>query len=145
VGYRHRRFPISSPAVDSPAARPVVLLVDDEPMIHVLASRTLARAGWDVLNALDGLQAIQILASLAHPPALVITDMRMPRMSGAELGQWIEVRYPTMPILLISGFMDSLPPLSPSGLRASLGKPFTPAMLLQTVREVCSAAAQLQH
>jgi CheY-like chemotaxis protein len=124
----------------------VVLLVDDEPMIHTITTRTLARAGWEVLNALDGVQAVEILGRLAHPPGLVITDMRMPRMNGAELAQWVESHHPTVPLLYISGFMDTLPPTGQGGLRASLGKPFTPAMLLQRVGELCpSSTAQLQH
>jgi two-component system, cell cycle sensor histidine kinase and response regulator CckA len=123
----------------------VVLLVDDEPMIHVIATRTLARAGWHVLNALDGVLAIEVLAAADQAPSLVITDMRMPRMGGAELGQWLEVHYPTVPVLFISGFMDSLPPTASGGLRASLGKPFTPAVLLQTVQALCSTIAQPQH
>jgi CheY-like chemotaxis protein len=124
----------------------VVLLVDDEPMIHTIATRTLARAGWEVLNALDGMQAVEILGSLDRPPTLVITDIRMPGMNGTELAQWVESHYPTVPLLYISGFMDALPPTGPGGLRASLAKPFTPAMLLEYVWELCpSSTAQPQH
>jgi two-component system, cell cycle sensor histidine kinase and response regulator CckA len=138
--------PIDNMAVDSVATRPVVLLVDDEPMIHVIASRTLERAGWRVLNACDGVQAIELLGFLAEAPSLVISDMRMPRMSGAELGQWLESHYPAVPILYISGFIDAAPAAAYGARRASLGKPFTPAMLLQTVQELCNGSvAQTQQ
>jgi DNA-binding response OmpR family regulator len=114
-------------------------------MIHALVARTLERAGWDVLNAFDGLQAVQLLGLVGHAPSLIITDMRMPRMNGAELAQWVESLYPTVPILFISGFMDTDPAPVNGGRRAALGKPFTPAILLQTVRELCSTTAQTQH
>lgn len=131
-------------APDSQIRSQVVLLADDEPMIHLIVTRTLQREGWTVLNANDGEHAIQILGQRGEPPDLVITDMRMPRMNGAELGQWIEARYPTVPILYISGFMDMLP--QPTlGRSAALGKPFTPAMLLQAVRELCSGIAPAQQ
>jgi CheY-like chemotaxis protein len=125
---------------DSQTVSQVVLLVDDEPMIHLIVTRTLQREGWTVLNATDGEHAVEIIGRTGEPPQLVITDMRMPRMNGAELGQWIEARYPTVPILYISGFMDMLPQPT-HGRSASLGKPFTPAMLLQAVRELCSGTA----
>jgi two-component system cell cycle sensor histidine kinase/response regulator CckA len=128
----------------SQTAPPVVLLVDDEPMIHLIVTRTLQREGWKVLNATDGEHAIEVLGLTGEPPQLVITDMRMPRMNGAELGQWIEARYPTVPILYISGFMDMLPQPT-RGRSGALGKPFTPAMLLQAVRELCSGIAPVQQ
>jgi CheY-like chemotaxis protein len=129
---------------DSETPSQVVLLVDDEPMIHLIVTRTLQREGWTVLGANDGEHAIEILGQRGEPPDLVITDMRMPRMSGAELGQWIEARYPTLPILYISGFMDMLPQPA-QGRSGALGKPFTPAMLLQAVRELCSGIAASQQ
>ena len=113
-------------------------------MIHLIVTRTLQREGWMVLNATDGEHAVEIIGRTGEPPQLVITDMRMPRMNGAELGQWIEARYPTVPILYISGFMDMLPQPT-QGRSGSLGKPFIPAMLLQAVRELCSGIALPQQ
>ena len=72
---------------DTQTAGPIALLVDDEPMIHLIVTRTLQREGWTVLNATDGEHAVEIIGRTGEPPQLVITDMRMPRMNGAELGQ----------------------------------------------------------
>jgi CheY-like chemotaxis protein len=144
VSKSHRAWGYSIMTPDSRTASQVVLLVDDEPMIHLIVTRTLQREGWTVLNATDGEHAVEIIGRTGEPPQLVITDMRMPRMNGAELGQWIEARYPTVPILYISGFMDMLPQPT-HGRSASLGKPFTPAMLLQAVRELCSGTAPAQQ
>ena len=122
--------------------RPLVLVVDDEPLVHVIASRVLERYGFDLLNAADGVEAIEILALAQRAPTLVISDLRMPRMNGAELGQWLSDRYPAVPVLYVSGFMDELPP--PSAVPAAqsyLAKPFTPEMLLAQVRALCGREA----
>lgn len=123
---------------DREPPRPLVLVVDDEPLVHVIAGRVLERHGFDLLNAADGLEAIEILGLAGRVPSLVISDLRMPRMTGVELGQWLAARYPGLPLLYISGFMDEAPP-PPAGSapQAFLGKPFTPEMLLSQVRDLC--------
>ncbi len=127
---------------DRDAPRPLVLVVDDEPLVHVIASRVLERCGFDLLNAADGVEAIEILALAQRAPALVISDLRMPRMNGAELGQWLSNRYPAVPVLYVSGFMDELPPPSAGPAAQSyLAKPFTPEMLLAQVRSLCGREA----
>jgi CheY-like chemotaxis protein len=117
----------------------MVLVVDDEPLLHVITSRVLERAGFDVLNAQDGLEAIELLSQAGQAPSLVVTDIRMPRMGGLELGQWVETRYPGVPLLYVSGFLYEAPPLgSDGGPRAFLGKPFTPDVFLEQVRQLCA-------
>ena len=117
----------------------MVLVVDDEPLLHVITSRVLDRAGFEVLNAKDGLEAIELLGQAAQPPTLVVTDIRMPRMGGLELGRWVETRYPDVPLLYVSGFLHEGPPLaSDGGARAFLGKPFTPDAFLERVRQLCA-------
>jgi CheY-like chemotaxis protein len=101
--------------------------------------RVLDRAGFDVLNAQDGLEAIELLSHAGQAPSLVVTDIRMPRMGGLELGQWVGTRYPGVPLLYVSGFLYEAPPLvSENGPRAFLGKPFTPDAFLAQVRELCA-------
>jgi two-component system cell cycle sensor histidine kinase/response regulator CckA len=119
-----------------------VLVVDDEPLVHIIAGRVLERCGFDLLNAADGLEAIEILALAQRAPTLVISDLRMPRMNGVELGQWLAARYPAVPVLYVSGFMDEMPP-HPAGTapQAYLAKPFTPDMLLTHVRALCGQIA----
>jgi CheY-like chemotaxis protein len=121
-------------------SRPVVLFVDDEPLVHEVASRTLTQAGWDVVAAFDGLEAIEVLHLIRHAPALVITDLRMPRLDGAKLGEWIAGRYPGVPILYISGYVDPLLPPAHGSVRAALAKPFTPEMLLKAIHDLCAPA-----
>jgi two-component system cell cycle sensor histidine kinase/response regulator CckA len=117
----------------------MVLVVDDEPLLHIITSRVLDRAGFDVLNAQDGLEATELLSHAGQAPSLVVTDIRMPRMDGLELGRWVETRYPGVPLLYVSGFLYEAPPLdSDNGARAFLGKPFTPDAFLAQVRELCA-------
>jgi two-component system, cell cycle sensor histidine kinase and response regulator CckA len=121
--------------------RPLVLVVDDEPLLHVIASRILERAGFEVLHAQDGLEAIELMGLTAASPTLLVTDIRMPRMTGIELGRWVSSRYPAVPILYVSGFTDEFPTLDDDGpSRAILAKPFTPDMLLEQVRLLCGPA-----
>jgi two-component system cell cycle sensor histidine kinase/response regulator CckA len=130
--------------VDGETLRPLVLVVDDEPLLHVIAGRVLERCGFDLLNATDGLEAIEILALAQRAPTLVISDLRMPRMNGLEFNRWLAARYPAVPVLFVSGFMDELPP-PPAGpaVQAYLAKPFTPEMLLAQVRALCGPEADL--
>jgi CheY-like chemotaxis protein len=131
--------------VDSrPAPPPVVLVVDDEPQMHALIHRYLGQAGLDVLHAKDGVEAIGVLSGTAEQPCLVITDMRMPRMGGAELGAWVRSHYPSMPILYISGYMDELPPPANDGSCQALAKPFTLELLLEKVRELCQDTVEIR-
>jgi CheY-like chemotaxis protein len=117
----------------------MVLVVDDEPLLHVIASRVLERAGFEVLNAGNGFDAIELLSQAARAPNLVVSDIRMPGMSGLELGQWLESRYPATPVLYVSGFLDEVPPSATSArARAFLGKPFTPDLFLESVRQLCA-------
>lgn len=117
----------------------MVLVVDDEPLLHVITTRVLDRAGFDVLNAQDGLEAIELLSQASRPPSLVVTDIRMPRMDGLELGKWVQSRYPGIPLLYVSGFLYEVPPINPEpGPTAFLGKPFTPDAFLVEVRRLCA-------
>ena len=126
------------------APRPLVLVVDDEPLVHVIAGRVLERCGFDLLNAADGLEAIEILALAQRAPTLVISDLRMPRMNGLEFSQWLSARYPAVPVLFVSGFMDELPPPTAGpAVQSYLAKPVTPEMLLAQVRALCGPEADL--
>jgi len=77
-----------------------VLLVDDEPLIRGLISGYLVAAGYVVRAAVDGLDAIGKLR--AGAPDLIISDLNMPRMSGAEFLRVVRKRFPQIPVILIS-------------------------------------------
>jgi len=119
-------------------SRPLVVVVDDTLPVRLLVSRTLVEAGFDVLTAPDGAAAATLILGLKSPPDLVITDMRMPAMGGEELGRWVGLRHPQVPLIFISGFI----PQNTGELPGSfLPKPFTPEVLLEAVRHALSSRA----
>jgi CheY-like chemotaxis protein len=104
-----------------------ILLVDDEPLVAKLHGRAIAAAGYTAVIAQDGEMALEILAESA--PALIITDMNMPGMSGFALTQLLRQNGYAQPIILLSG--DDHVSLLTEGLRAGIddflvkGMPFT--------------------
>ena len=76
-----------------------VLLVDDEPLVRKLISRYLVAAGYVVRVAVDGLDAIGKLR--AGPLDLIISDLKMPRMSGTEFLGIVRKRFPQLPVIYI--------------------------------------------
>jgi len=115
-----------------------ILLVEDDAAVATATTRILARAGYDLAHAANGQAGLDALASAVLPYDLVITDVVMPGMSGADLARQISVRYPLLKLLFISGYPDDddlvrdvahykLP---------FLAKPFSTADLLQTVRRL---------
>ena len=110
-----------------------VLVVDDEPAVRVVVSSTLARHGYDVCVAEDGVSALEVLRRIDNV-RLVISDVRMPRMNGLALYDEIQRTNPALPTILISG--DSAPEVvQGKGRRPMfLQKPFTPTALLAAAR-----------
>lgn len=107
-----------------------ILLVDDEAPSRLLMSCILTQAGYTVLVASDGLQAMRHIDADA-PIDLLLTDLRMPGMNGVELARSAKKTRPGLPVLFASGFLDCFPESSREV--PSLTKPFTPAELLSAV------------
>lgn len=78
-----------------------ILLVDDEPSIRIISSALLRRAGYEVMVAADGFEALQKIREKV--PDLVITDLRMPNMNGFELLAVLRSKFPNVPTIAISG------------------------------------------
>jgi CheY-like chemotaxis protein len=118
-----------------PEARPRLLFVDDEPAMRALASAVLAGRGYDVVTAKDGLDALRLLADPL--PDLVISDLRMPRMSGFELLEIVRERFPLVPVIALSAEFEQ--DQLPAGVLAD-------AFLSKggfTMRELCGKIAEL--
>ena len=115
-----------------------VLVVDDAAANRELLSEILAVEGYDVATAQDGLDA---LSQLAEPlPDVIISDLRMPRMSGFEFLAVVRGKYPDVPLLAISGEFEGneVPP----GVSADAYLPkgsFTFEQLRSTITELRSA------
>ncbi|MEI7527558.1 MAG: response regulator, partial [Elusimicrobiota bacterium] len=118
--------------------RETVLLVEDEEVIRRLGERALTGAGYTVLAAADGREALKALEQRGQPVDLLLTDVVMPGMNGRELAQEVALRKMAPRTLFVSGYTDDaivrLGMLQP-GL-AFLHKPFSPEALLRKMREV---------
>jgi CheY-like chemotaxis protein len=111
-----------------------ILVVDDEPGIREFVERTLQLAGHQTVTAPDGPTALA-LAGSESPFDLLLTDMRMPGMTGDELARRIRQRQPELKILYLTGFSDQL--FKEKGSmwegEAFLDKPVSATGLLQAV------------
>lgn len=124
------------------AGEETILLVEDEEQIRVLACIALQEAGYTVLLAANGQDALTIARQHEGPIHLLLTDVVMPGMNGSQLNERIDALYPTIKTLYISGYADSklaFPLLESTSRAAYLPKPFTPTVLTQKVREVLDA------
>jgi two-component system cell cycle sensor histidine kinase/response regulator CckA len=90
--------------VPPPGRLRTVLVVEDELPVREVLSRTLAEAGYQVLEASNGLDALQLFEGRECGVDVVITDLRMPQMGGRELAARLAERGPVPPILFMSGF-----------------------------------------
>jgi CheY-like chemotaxis protein len=107
----------------------VVLVVDDEEAVCRLVSRMLAEAGFHVVEAHCGDEAVALLSTLNGRVQLVLSDIAMPGMTGTQLAAILASRYPRTPVILMSG--QGEPPADCPDL--FLPKPFTPEALLDAV------------
>jgi PAS domain S-box-containing protein len=121
-----------------PGGRETVLFVEDEVALRDLMQRVLAKGGYTVLAAGDGLDALARVEAHPGPIDLVVTDVIMPHMSGPELATRLRARDPGVRLLYVSGYTaDQLRSQTDLGKDATLlAKPFTSDGLLRKVREV---------
>ena len=114
-------------------ARETILLVEDEPAVRQLFANALVRAGYRIYEARNGQEALKVFDEFGDGIDLLLTDIRMPYMGGAELAQALRARRQSLKLLCISGY----PGNDAADLNADfLAKPFSRDDLLAKVREV---------
>jgi two-component system cell cycle sensor histidine kinase/response regulator CckA len=101
-----------------------------------VARLALEREGYTVLEACDGLEAVEWLRSVAEPPDLAVLDLSMPRMGGLEALAELRRLVPDLPVILTSGHFDGAAP--DPGVEC-LPKPYRPGMLAERVRAALDA------
>jgi PAS domain S-box-containing protein len=115
----------------------LVLLVEDEPDVMRMALRALREAGYTVLEASGGREALDILVEAGARPRLVVTDVVMPGMTGRELASRIAEIRPGLPVIFMSGYTDE--DVIRRGLmergRHFIQKPFSPNELARQVHQ----------
>jgi PAS domain S-box-containing protein len=129
------------PGPDAIQAGATVLLVEDEPAVRAIAARSLRRGGFRVHAASDGAAALELVERHGLPD-LVLTDLMMPGMGGAELARRLHERWPALPILFMSGYSveDLLRRRAIDSDRVIIQKPFTPDGLVRGVAAALSRA-----
>jgi PAS domain S-box-containing protein len=123
----------AAPSQANPKVGRVVLVVDDEPLMRSTVRRMLAREGFIVEEASDGVEALELMKGLL--PDLVLLDVSMPRLDGAATFLELRRRGATMPVVLMSGYseQEALRGVLRDDLAGFLQKPFTPEVLSKAV------------
>ena len=116
----------------------LILIVDDEENIRQATGATLEKFGYQVLTAVDGIDALAIYTEHRSCIALVLTDLMMPLMDGAATIRVLRKLDPALKIIAASGLMTSeqTAELQTLNVNAALTKPFTAEKLLTTLRDV---------
>jgi PAS domain S-box-containing protein len=121
-----------------PGGSETVLIVEDEGNLRNLCVRILEQLGYRVLQARVGAEAIAEAQGYGDRIDLLLTDVVMPGMNGAELAAQLVLHHPGMKVLFTSGYTEDV--ISHHGVLAEgvsfLGKPYTPSALARKVREV---------
>jgi len=117
-----------------------ILAVDDEAHILHVVSMKLRNAGYEVITAVDGEEALEL--AKAERPALVITDYQMPYLSGLEFCKALRADEATrgIPAIMLTarGFDIDAQDMIDAGIAAVLAKPFSPRELLEKVNSLLS-------
>ncbi|MDX9719830.1 MAG: response regulator [Myxococcota bacterium] len=139
-------FPLKQAALKqapAPALSPqseTVLVVEDSDPMRRLVERMLNTAGYHVLTASGGEEALMLCASRIEPIALLLSDVVMPQMGGRELWERLSKLRPELRVLFMSGYPDEA--LVHHGVNQPgihlIGKPFTAEALVAKVRQVLS-------
>lgn len=112
-----------------------ILVVDDETAVRRFAARVLEREGYVVVQARDGIDALELLGQKSTSIDVVVSDIVMPRLNGVELMQALAVSHPDLPVILMSGYATgALAELGIASPCSILPKPFPSDRLLEEVR-----------
>jgi len=149
---RGASFRIYLPAVEAPLAVPeivrdgeptpggseTILVCEDAEPVRALATRILISAGYTVLAAENGEQALELAAAHPGPIDALVTDVMMPGMNGRAVSDALTARYPALRTLFVSGYTANV--IAHHGVLDEgvefLEKPFTRESLLRRVRDV---------
>ncbi len=113
----------------------IVLIVDDEPLVLLMAEAILRQAGYSVTTALDAVEAVELCRNGQLKPRLLIADASMPGVNGAQLVVSVREFCPDIAVMFMSGWdyevLRSRGVLTPDSI--FLSKPFTADQLRDAV------------
>jgi PAS domain S-box-containing protein len=133
--------PETSPAPsESARGSELILIAEDEPLVRAQVVRILSRAGYSVLEAEDGLKALQLFAQHRDSIRMVLLDVIMPGMDGWQVFLRLEATCPAVKVAFTTGYAaDALPEDFGSRGKRLLSKPYRPDALLALVRDVLNS------
>lgn len=115
-----------------------ILLVEDEEPLRKVVIELLTQIGYNVLSAANGKEAIRVAQTYGDKIHLLITDVLMPEIDGAELAKLLCAMRPDLKVIYISGYTDTC--LAPEGVlprgTVLVNKPFSVRLLSAKMREV---------
>ncbi len=122
--------------------KPLVLVVDDEEMIRTLVRSLLESNGYRVAEAENGYKAAEWVANEPDRVDLLITDVRMPGLTGPDLARRLRAEKPLLPIVFISGYVGDVVMDNGSVPRITeyLSKPFALPSMLAAVRRLLTGS-----
>lgn len=133
-----------SQAGKGPVKRDLVLFVDDEPEVRSIARITLEQQGYRLIEAEDGVQALNLFSQRQAEISLVITDVLMPNLDGLGLATRLHKQAPDLPILLLSGHVLEEDLWAPGNARLRyLMKPYRLTDLQDAVVDLIGPASKL--
>jgi hypothetical protein len=134
------RLAVAKP-VKNNSASGTILLVEDEDPLREFGRVVLKRAGYQIIEASDGAQALSICEKQKPSISLIFTDVIMPSMSGPEMTRQLEKIYPGIPVLYTSGYSRSV--VTENGSQSSefefLQKPYTSQELLVRLEQILAS------
>ena len=131
-------FTKSRAVAKTPAAKPGLLVVDDEAMALTLMKQILTGANYNVTTAQSGFECLDLFRTRPSAYQLVLVDLTMPFMDGEETFKRLREIRPDLPVVLCTGFIQSerLQGLMEAGLTGYLRKPVAPDEIVANVRAI---------
>lgn len=129
-----------SPSVEVVGAPHRVLVAEDNELVRRLCRKVLEKAGYEVVEAADGREALDLFRHAPQSYDLALVDAKMPNMDGTALVRALRQIRPQLPCILSSGYgeVESLRPAEHADVYL-LAKPYKTAALLRRVRSLCGA------
>jgi two-component system chemotaxis response regulator CheY len=120
--------------MDDTSRLPTILVVEDDPDLRLVHSEILSHEGYAVLSAADGIEALELVEK-EGPPAMILLDLRMPRMNGWDLAKRLRERpgWRDIPLVVVAAHYRIAEEAAAIGARAWLHKPVSMDLLLRVV------------
>jgi len=116
----------------------IVLVVDDDETVRAVARQTLEMKGFQVLEARDGQEAVDLVRVQGAAIGVVLLDMTMPRMGGEEAFREMRLLHPDIRVILSSGYneVEAMSRFMGKGLKGFIQKPYGPRELLAKIQDI---------